>query len=92
LLKVIAILGVIKSCTCSYTRTLRFLIHRSCPCLDSLGKFDFRAKSGFKHKCRARAGFGLQNEAYLQLCVKHKCSRWFTVKHALGCNSEAKKV
>jgi len=61
-----AILGVIKSCTCSYTRTLRFLIPRSCAYLDSLGKFGFRAKSGFKNKCRA--GFGLQNEARLQLC------------------------
>jgi len=26
----VAILGVIKPCTCSYTRTLRFLIPRSC--------------------------------------------------------------
>jgi len=41
LVKVIA--GVIKSCTCSYTRTLLFLVSRSCAYLDSLGKFDFRA-------------------------------------------------
>jgi len=40
---VIAILGVIKTCTCSYTRTLPFLIPRSCAFLDSLGKFGFRA-------------------------------------------------
>jgi len=29
----------------------------------------FGPKSGFKSKCRARAGFGLQNEARLQLCL-----------------------
>jgi len=40
---VIAILGVIKPCTCSYARTLRFLIPCSDAYLDSLGKFGFRA-------------------------------------------------
>jgi len=55
--------GCVKSCTCSYTRTLHFLIPRSRAYLDSLGKLVFRGKSGFKSKCRARAGFGLQNEA-----------------------------
>jgi len=69
LVKVIAI-GVIKSCTCSYTRTLRSFIHRSCAYLGSLGKFGFRDKSGFKHKCRARAELGLQNETHLQLWFK----------------------
>ena len=64
----IAVLDVIKSCTCSYTRTQRFLVPRSCVYLDSLGKLGFRAKSGFKTKCRARAEFGLQNEVNLQLC------------------------
>ena len=29
----------------------------------------FGPKSGFKNKCRARAGFGLPSEALLQLCV-----------------------
>jgi len=29
----------------------------------------FGPKSNFKNKCRARAGFGLQSEALLQLCV-----------------------
>jgi len=29
----------------------------------------FRPKSGFKNKCRARARFKLQNEAFSQLCV-----------------------
>jgi len=43
LVKVVVILGVIKRRTCSYTRTLRFLITRSCTYLDSLGKFGFRA-------------------------------------------------
>jgi len=41
LVKVIAVLGVIKPCTCSYTLTIRFLIHRSCAYLDSHGKFGF---------------------------------------------------
>jgi len=38
----VAISGVIKLCTCSYTRTLRFLILRSCAYRDSLGKFGFQ--------------------------------------------------
>ena len=29
----------------------------------------FGPKSGFKNKCRARAGFGFQSDALLQLCV-----------------------
>ena len=29
----------------------------------------FGPKSGFKNKCRSRAGFGLQSEVLLQLCV-----------------------
>ena len=29
----------------------------------------FRPKSGFKNKCRTRAGVRLQNEALLQICV-----------------------
>jgi len=61
---VFAVLGVIKPCTRSYTRTLRFLIPRSCAYLDSLDKFGLQAKSGCKNKCLARAGFGLQNEAH----------------------------
>jgi len=64
---VIAILGVIKPCTCRYTRPLRFLIPGRCAYLDSLGEFAFGPKLGFKNKCRACAGFGLQNEARLQL-------------------------
>jgi len=43
LVKVVAVLGVIKPCTCGYTRTLRFLIPCSCAYLDSFGKFGFRA-------------------------------------------------
>jgi len=52
---VIAILGVIKPCTCSYVRALRFLIPCSYAYLDSLGKFGLRASK----KCRIQAGFGL---------------------------------
>jgi len=61
---VIAIMVVIKSCTRSYICTLRFSITRICAYLDSLGKFGFRSKSGSKNKCRARAGFGFQNEPH----------------------------
>ena len=46
---------------CSYTRTPRYLTPRSGAYLDSLGNFRFRDKSGFKHICRARVGFGLVN-------------------------------
>jgi len=45
LVKVVAILGAIKSCTCSYARKLRVL-PRSCAYFDSLGKFGFRAWIG----------------------------------------------
>jgi len=50
---------VIKSYTCSYTRTLRFLIFRSCTYLDSLGKMAFGPKLGFRNKFRTRVKFGL---------------------------------
>jgi len=40
--KVIAILGMIRPCTCSYTLTLHLLIHHSCAYQDPLGKFGFR--------------------------------------------------
>jgi len=43
MVKVFAILGVIKSCTYSSTRTLHLLIPCSCTYLDSLGKFGFGA-------------------------------------------------
>jgi len=68
LFKLVAILGVIKPCTCSYSCTFRFSIPCSCAYLDLLGKFGF-PKSGFKNKCRPRVGFGLQNKARLQLCI-----------------------
>jgi len=42
LVKLVAILSMIKPCTCSYNRTL-LLIPNSCAYLDSLGKFGFRA-------------------------------------------------
>jgi len=43
LVKAVAILGLIKPCPSSYTRTLCFFIPRSCTYLDSLRKFGFRA-------------------------------------------------
>jgi len=39
----VAILGMIKPYTCSYTRTLRFFITCSSAYLYSLGNFGFRA-------------------------------------------------
>jgi len=57
----------------------------SCAYLDSLGKFGFRTKSGLKINVglgpssgllfRSRSGFGLQNEAGLQLCTESLVGR-----------------
>ena len=49
-----------KPCTCNYTCTQRFLLLRSCAYLETpLVNLTFRPKTGFRNKCRARAGFGL---------------------------------
>jgi len=63
---VIAILGLIKSSTCIYTRTLRFLIPRCCAYLDSLGKFGFRAKSAFKMRSIYNPARGLSYGQFMQ--------------------------
>jgi len=52
---VFAVLGVIKPCTRSYTRTLRYLMPRSCAYLDSLGEFGF----GLNRASKTNVGFGL---------------------------------
>jgi len=43
---------------------------RSCAYLDSLGKFDFRSKMGFKIICRARARLGLVISGWI------RASKW----------------
>jgi len=59
LVEVTAILDVIKPCTYSYTRTLRFWCHAVAHSLTHSADFAFGSISGFKKKCRARARFGL---------------------------------
>jgi len=76
LVKVI-VLGVIKPCTCSYTRTLRFLYPVVTPILTHSVNLAFGLNRASKTNVelgpdlglwfRARAGFGLQNHARLQL-------------------------
>jgi len=64
--KVVAILGVINRALAhnvfGYFVTVAQILTPS----ENLA---FGPKSGLKNKCRARAGFGLQSEALLQLCV-----------------------
>jgi len=43
LVRVVAIVSVIKPCACSYARALRFFILRNCAYFDSFGKIGFRA-------------------------------------------------
>jgi len=57
--KVVAILGVIKPCTCGYARTLRFWYPKVAHILPHSVNLVFGTKSGFKNKYRARVG--LQN-------------------------------
>jgi len=66
---VFAILNVIKPCSYSYTRTLLFWYPVVALILTRSANLAFGPKSGFKNKCQARARFGLQNDAFLQLCV-----------------------
>ena len=97
LVKVVAILGVIKPCPCSYTRMLRFLILRTCAYLDSLGKFSFRAWIGLRTPMsgsgQVRAcdfGFGLQIGARLELSwlrLKTRCFILCEKKHEWICSS-----
>jgi len=68
LVKVIAISGVIKPCTWSYTQTLRFWYPAVAHIFTHTANLASGPKSGFKNKCRTRAGFGLHNGAHLQLC------------------------
>jgi len=64
-----------KPCTCNYICTQHFLLLRRCAYLNSLCKFGFQAWIGLQKwksdpsQVRDRAGFRLQNEALLQLCV-----------------------
>jgi len=68
LVKVVAIFGVI-NCVPATTPAHVFCYSAVARILAPSAYLAFRPKSGFKNKCGARAGFGLQNEALLQLCV-----------------------
>jgi len=62
LVKVVAILGVIKPCTCNYTRTLRFLTPADAYILTHLvnlafGLQNYMSSSGFKVRPVYNSGF-----------------------------------
>jgi len=59
-----------KPCTCcNYTCTQHFCYSAVAHILAPSVNLAFRPKTGFRNKCRARAGFRLPNKALLQLCV-----------------------
>jgi len=60
----IAIMSVIKPCTCSYTRILPFWYPEFARTFTHSANLDVGPKSGSNNKCRARVGFELQNETY----------------------------
>jgi len=60
----VAILGVIKPWTCSYTVYTTFFDTRSCAILT----YSVNWLSGLNRASKINVGFGFQNEARLQLC------------------------
>jgi len=77
LVKVVAIFGVINRVPATTSAHNVFCYSAVAHILTPSVNLAFRPKSGFKNKCRARAGFGLvfsgrvqtSNETLLQLCV-----------------------
>ena len=69
LVKVVVILGVIKRVPATTPANNVFCYSAVAHIVNPLVNLAFRPKSGFKNKCRTRAGFRLQNGALLQLCV-----------------------
>jgi len=69
LVKVVGILGVIYRVPPAIPEHNVFCYSAVAHILTPSVNLAFGSKSGFKNKCWARAGFGLQNEALLQLCV-----------------------
>ena len=71
LVKVVAIFGVINRVGLPTTTPAHniFCYSTVAHILTSSENFAFGPKSGFKNKCRAWHGFGLQSEAFLQLRV-----------------------
>jgi len=63
------ILGVINRVPAAIPEHKFFCYFAVAHILTSSVNLAFGPQSGFKNKCRARAGFRLQNEALLQLCV-----------------------
>jgi len=71
LVKVVVILDVINPVPATTPAHNVFCFTVVAHILTHSANWAFRPKSGFKNKCRARAGAGfrLQNEAFSQLCV-----------------------
>ena len=69
LVKVVVILGVINRVPATTPAHNVFCYSAVAHIVTPLVNLAFKSKSGFKNKCRTRAGFRLQNEALLQLCV-----------------------
>ena len=82
--------GCDKPCTCSYTRTQRFLMLRSCAYLNSSVNLAFRPKSGFKNKCRAGAVFGL----VISGSGRVQASKWgpFTTLCGYVCRGQQREI
>jgi len=76
---------------CSYTRTQRFLLLRSCAYLKTLSvNLAFGSKSGFKNKCRAQARFGLVISGSGQV----QASKWdpFTTLRRCVCRGQQGEI
>jgi len=69
LVKVVAIFGVINRVPATTPAHNVFCYSAVAHIVPPSENVAFGPKSGFKNKCRAQAGFGLQREALLQLCV-----------------------
>jgi len=69
LVKVVVIFGVINRVPATIPAHNVFCYSAVAHILTPSENLAFGPKSGFKNKCRVRAGFGLQSEALLQLCV-----------------------
>ena len=69
LVKVVVIFGVINRVPATTPAHNVFCYSAVAHILTTSVNLAFRPKSGFKINYRARAGFRLQNEALLQLCV-----------------------
>ena len=85
LVKVVVILGMINRVPAAIPEHNVFSYSAVAHILTLSVNLTFGSKSGFKNECRAPAGFRLQNEALLQLCVGMYTGRdGFRERRALG--------